>query len=134
MPLPKLHLTVDRDGYSYTFGPTSISAQLDGGATKTRADLFGTTTNISVKWNCNIDDYNYIMAFYRTATKNGSLPFLCDLVLDGADVDEYTVKFVQGTFKLAQQQGLLYVMQAQLEVYSNNPSESDDNTIIASRS
>jgi hypothetical protein len=130
MPLPKLLLTPERSGYTYTEGEVALTVKLAGGASKTRLDLLNATTNINVKWNCSLGGYNYLKAFYRTATKFGSLPFLIDLLYDSGTVEEYTAKFVSGTLRLTSQSGLLYVMEAVLEVSSNNPSADDDQTII----
>jgi hypothetical protein len=72
------------------------------------------------------------MAFYRTITKRGALPFTVDLVVDSSDLGERTCHFVPGSVKLSRQEGLAHVVVGTLEVdpIVNPDEEDDDNAIV----
>jgi hypothetical protein len=130
MPLPKLKLTTDRDGYTFKYGPASLAIQLEGGGSRFRTDLDGMATSIDIQWKTDPAGYDYLMAFYRTTTKNGALPFLIDLILHTKTVSEYTAHFVPGTLGLVSQAGLSYIVSATLEVVGNVPDATTDQAII----
>jgi hypothetical protein len=109
----------------------TLRAKLDGGASKFRADIIGGASNVACNWQMNPSQFNYLGAFYRTATARGSLPFEIDLLLDNASMVEYSAHFL-GKYTYTQS-GLTYYVQAMLEVVPNfNPDEaSDDAALIA---
>lgn len=115
--MDKLILVPDADGYQSADGDENIGIKLDGGASRIRKDKIGAAKMVSCKWTLNPGLYQYWRTFYAAATKNGSLPFLCDLLSeDGGGPVEHVCQFVPGSVSLPMQQGLMYVQQAQLEV------------------
>jgi hypothetical protein len=131
MSLPSLELSPDSSGYTIpTFGETNIATELDGGAPRIRADKQGAVSTIAVQWSCSKHNYDYLMAFYRTAINNGADPFELDLILDTATPDTYVAQFVPGTLQLSSQEGLTYVVQAQLYVLHDPPDGTTDAATI----
>jgi len=123
MALTKFIFKPEQDGYSVAPGKTTLSVQLDGGASRSRLDMLGATFPVSVEWNFSPAEYKYAFAFYNSVTKSGSLPFLIDLLLDAPEINEYEAKFVPDTFKLSSQRGWNYKVTAQLEVKPLEPDE-----------
>jgi len=114
--LRKLLLAPDADGYGSTDGTEVIATSLAGGPSRFRRDFIGAPKVVNVQWTMNPSQYAYWRAFYATATMNGSLPFICDLVgNDGAGPAEHVCSFVPGSIGLPSQRGLTYVQQAQIE-------------------
>lgn len=130
MALSKLYLPVDKEGYSVKFGENVISTKLDGGASRFRLDMIGATHEIPVQWSTDRAGYDYLMAFKRTTIKNGSLPFLIDLVVDDNEPAEYTAYLVPGTLGLRNQSGNSYIVGATLEVLAVPTNETADQAII----
>lgn len=126
----KLLVTPEQANYGVEFGNEVLSAQLSGGASRTRRDFIGAVATVTVSWTIGINDARYLQAFYRTATANASLPFLIDLVLDNPDLSEYQAKFVPGTFKLNGVSGLTTSYSANLEVKPHVPDVDDDNLLM----
>lgn len=132
MTLPKLLLVPDSDGYQSTDGNSSIYVALAGGAGRSRLDKIGAAKMVSCTWTLNRFQYQYWRAFYRTATKEASLSFLCDLLSeDGTGPVEHQCRFIPGSVTLPRQQGLTYVQQAQLEVLPLPTNTELDNEIIS---
>jgi hypothetical protein len=103
-----------------------LRAQLDGGASKFRADIIGAALNVACNWQFDPSENEYFWAFFRTATSRGALPFEIDLLIDNSELTEYSAHFV-GKPKLTQQSGLTYYVSAMLEVMPNfNPTEAED--------
>lgn len=128
--MQKIKIKPDRANYNFKYGPAPKTVDLDGGAPLYRADYIGENTVISVKWVLTQVQYDYIMAFYRTGTGNGSLPFLIDLVLEGSALAEYTARFVPKTFGLTEQSGGVYVVEAEINVEGNPPGSVADQATI----
>lgn len=128
----KLLKAPDSSSYGVQFGKEVERAQLDGGAGRYRKDIFNASFMIPVIWICDPEEYTYLMAFYRTATKRGSLSFTVDLIIDSSELTEYEVHIVPETFGLTSQRGHTYIVGATLEAKQPvNPSETgDDNDII----
>lgn len=116
MPLPKLSLRPDSAGYSATDGTEVIFAELDGGAGRYTRDKWGATSSVDVTWTLLPIQHQYLRAFYNTTIAKGSLPFLCDLILDNPEPAEHVCRIVPGSMKLGSQQGWAYVSSAQFEV------------------
>lgn len=132
--MAKLLFRPTRDGYSAQRGQEVLAVQLDGGASRFRRDILNAPFRVTTSWQCNPEQYNYLNAFYRTATEHGSSPFEIDLFLDNADYVEYTAKFIPASFKLDSQSGLTYYVSAELEVEKPfDPDEATDDaaTILA---
>lgn len=131
MPLPKCLVPPDRTNYTTVEGKTTVAIQLEGGASRYRADQLGATALVTVAWIVGGADYDYLKAFYRSAIALGSLPFLIDLVLDSQLPVEYTAFIVPDTFKLSSQMGNAYSLDATLEVVPLPIDSSADQIILA---
>lgn len=131
--MPKLLLCPLRAGYAAQQKTGVLQVELDGGASRFRRDILHGPFIAEVMWSCDAGQYEYLCAFYRTATKYGSLPFDIDLKLDSSDVAEYRAQFVPGTFRLSQFTAARYRVEATLEVLKPyDPSEeSADESIIS---
>lgn len=113
----KLKLHPDKAGYAVQLSNGEVlEVQLDGGAPRIRADILNANIVVDVQWITHADGYDYLNAFYRYATRRGSLPFTMDMILEGAAMAEYTAQFRPNTFKLSQQSGGTYYVSAQLSV------------------
>ncbi len=123
-----LGLLPDSQGFTVTSGQAeTLSTLLDGGAPRFRALQIGVIKLVSCQWSLNADDYDYICAFYRTATANGSRFFFITLAgIDGAALTQYTAAFVPQTWKLLSQKGMQYVQWCQLYVIPNAPDSTTD--------
>lgn len=120
----------DQSGYSVTDGNEVIAVKLDGGASRYRRDVLGATSTVTVQWSVDPDVYRYLRAFYKTATANGSTPFLIDLLLDEPSLTEHKAYFVPGSMRLQSQKGLEYIVAAQLEVTPDLPDTAYDEGIV----
>jgi hypothetical protein len=128
--LPILNLPPDSQGFSDTPDDGIVETTLDGGAPRQRLDLVGTIDTVSVRWSVGPDGYNYLRSFYRTVMgRNGGVitPFIFALPIDTSDPTEnHQCMFQKGSFKLASQQGLQYVVQATLYVWPAAIDPNDD--------
>lgn len=131
MPLPSLSLNPDQANYVAPEGHTVVATQLDGGASRFRADQLGGVSLVTVQWTCNATNYNYLLAFYRTALSYGSLPFTISLILDSNVPQTYTAHFVPDTFGLTSTSGQTYIVGATLEVVPDPSYSTNDAAIIA---
>lgn len=120
----------DNSAYAAQRGSEVLSVKLDGGSSRTRLDVFGAPFTVDVVWIVDPAGFNYLNAFFRTATIHGSIPFKVAMVLDSATLTQYTAIFVPNTFKLTQQQGLAYYLAAQLEVRPLPVTAAADNTLM----
>jgi hypothetical protein len=130
----KCMVSPSQAGYSAQPGNEAIAVQLDGGAPRVRADQLGGAYLITVQWTIGPEDFDYLMAFYRTGTKKASLPFTIDLLLDSAEITEYTAYIVPGSWKFSGKQGLTYTIDAQLTVLPLPVDEVGDNLLLARNS
>tara|TARA_Y100001973_G_C5206110_1_gene341641 strand:+ start:471 stop:947 length:477 start_codon:yes stop_codon:yes gene_type:complete len=126
----KMTIPPDQSGYSVTDGNEVVATKLDGGASRYRRDILGATSTVTVQWSVGPDVYRYLRAFYKTATANGSSPFLIDLLLDEPSLTEHKAYFVPGSMRLQSQKGLQYVVAAQLEVTPDLPDTAYDEAIV----
>lgn len=131
MPLQKLLLSPDQNSYKVDFGQTTLSTQLQGGASRFRSDQLGAALKLDAQWTCNRKNYEYITAFFRTAINFGADPFLIDLIADSGLLQVYTVHFMPGTFALIQQQGSTFVVGASLEIVPDSSYYTGDAAKIA---
>jgi hypothetical protein len=130
MPLPKLALLPDTSGYSVQDGQDVIAIELDGGAGRYIRDKFGSTSRVAVSWTLLPYQHEYLRAFYNTVTQKGSLPFLCDLILDDPTPIEHVCRIVPGTMSLGQQEGYAYTSSATFEVEPITPDEELDEALV----
>jgi len=132
MSLPYLPLRPLSQGYASSERAGVVSFQkLRGGLGRARSDLSGATEAVTVKWRLRHADYEFFMAFYRSATQRGSLPFEVDLVLGSGDLERHKVFFVPGSIKLGGISGAMYEVSAQLEAYPNDYPAEDDEALLA---
>lgn len=128
MPLRKMILAPDADGYGQTEGADWIGTQLDGGIGKYRRDKVGSSRMVNAKWTLNPTQFAYWEAFYALV---GSGTFLCDLVgNDGLGPQEHECHIIPGSVGLPQQRGLTYVRQVQLEVKPRPRDAADDEALL----
>lgn len=102
-----------------------VSTALDGGASRTRSDLIGATSVITVQWSTDQNGFYYLRQFFRQSAAEGAIYFWCQLILDDSPPDNYLCKFVPASFSLSGVSGNLRVVAAQLEV-TPNPERNDD--------
>ena len=119
MPLPKLQLRPDAQGYSVQDGEDVLMIELDGGAGRYIRDKWGSTFRVSATWTLFPIQHEYLRAFYNTTIKKGSLPFLCDLIIDDPFPVEHVCRIIPKTMNLGSQQGLTYISSCTLEVEQN---------------
>ena len=131
MPPPTLLLVPDSASYAGKFGAEAVATKLDGGASRYRSDFLGATFIVDVQWTCNLTNYNYLTAFFRTAVNRGADPFIIGLLLDSGIAQNYTVHFVPATFGLISFAGDTYVVGAQLEAIPDPTYDDSDATIIS---
>lgn len=106
----------DQDNFSVTRGASTISVQLHGGAPRVRKDQIGTYSRVSCQWTCGREEYTEIQDFFDITLDEGSLPFTIDLYMKtGMQLTEHKAFFVPGTFKLAEQRGHTFIVQAELD-------------------
>lgn len=129
--MPTLALPPDANSYRVDFGTTGISTELDGGASRFRADQLGAAFKVAVQWTLNKKNYEYLCAFYRTSLTYGIVAFQIDLVIDSGLPTTYTCHIVPGTFALVQQMGQTYIVGATLEANYDATKASGDAAIIA---
>lgn len=117
----------DSDNFTVTEGGTNIAVQLAGGAPRMRADQLGAVKTVTCQWTLEAADFDYFMAFYRTATGFGADPFNISLYgVDGAAFQTYIAQFVPDTFKpLGQTRGLMHLVVASLWVQPNLDTSGD---------
>lgn len=129
--LNKLLYPPEQQGYSVESSADAVTRiQLDGGAGRYRQDLFGVSDLVTCSWILDPQEYNWFKAFYRVHS-SGSIPFLAELIVDSAELQEYECRIMPGTFKLDQQQGFAYFVSAVLEcVAVNEPSSVDDDNLM----
>jgi len=125
MTLPKLQLRPDTQGYSVQDGEDAFAVELDGGAGRYSRDKWGSTSKVAVSWTLLPNQYQYLRAFFNTTIAKGSLPFLCDLILDYPSPLEHVCRIVPGTMNLGSQQGYAYVSSCTLEVEPIMDAEFD---------
>jgi hypothetical protein len=129
--MAKFLIPPNSSSYGHQQNAESLYAELDGGAPKVRRDIIGAAFNLNVTWLLDQEQYTYARAFYRTATNHGSEPFLIDLILESAALEEYEALFVPGSWQLTEQSGHAYTVSAQLWVTPPvNPDEATDDQAI----
>lgn len=125
MALTKFIIPPNQSGYSVSDGRETLSAQLDGGASRYRRDILNAARRVNVQWTFNKEEYQYFRAFYNGVTLSGSTPFLIDLFLDDQELTEHTVYFVPESVSLGQVVASQnFTVSAQLEA-TPTPADAD---------
>jgi len=127
----KFLLTPENSSYSVEKSiEETMRAQLEGGAGRYRADILGASNLVNCSWILDGTQFTYFEAFYRSVAGNGALPFTIDLIINDAELREYTARFVPKTKKLTAQKGLAYYVSAQLEVNDDTNPGIDLVTVL----
>jgi hypothetical protein len=114
--LPVMALTPSMNGYGVRRGATVIRTQPGLGPSAIREDRYNTVSIVSAGWNVGPADFNYLNAFYFTATAEGALPFLIEAVADHPDARQLKARFVPGSFATRGVSGLTYSISANVEI------------------
>ncbi len=130
MPLPKLNLSPGQGSYSVTPEPDTLRANMGAGPSRFRRDMIGAISTVSVSWACTRIQYQYVESFFRS-TVPGSLPFLCDLIIDSPDVSEYEARLIPGSKRLSSVRGHQRTVEAMLEVRPVTPDAPSDEGFVA---
>lgn len=130
MALSKLTLRPEQATYAVGAPTGIVTTELDGGFSRSRRDIISSASIIDCTWFLNLDQFQYMKAFFNTRTNRGIDPFLIDLLLDQPYLVEYEAKFVPDSFKMVDPLGLSRKITAQLEVIPIDDPELDDVTII----
>lgn len=131
MPLPKLMLTPAQDGYAVSDADdTVLRAKVSAGPSRMRLDMLGAPSDVNITLHLDGGQYQYWRAFFRTTLVEGSLPFRIDLLLDYPDLVEHEAKIVPGSTRLSGTRGLLYVVQARLEVKAIPMDAAYDSALV----
>jgi hypothetical protein len=131
--MAKFRIPPDNASYSAERTGEVLQVKLAGGASRFRKDIIDAAANVNCSWQFDVSQFNYFVAFYRTATLRGTVPFTIDLIIDSAAMVTRTARFVADSYKLTGQKGLTYYVSAVLEVEAIiNPTETTtDNATIA---
>lgn len=120
-------ITPESSSYAVERGNEVVRVELDGGAGRYRADVLHSSFKVDCQWIFTRSQYDYAMAFFRTQTQRGSLPFEIELIIEDFDLGERTAYFIPGSFKLTGQRGLAYFVSGTLEVLPEiNPDETTE--------
>lgn len=103
-----LQIIPEYSGYGLNFNSAAPGVVLAGAATGYRPGVVEKTAIAKLNFNVMYDDYNYLTAFYRTATKKGSLPFLVDLLIKNNELSRHMAKMVPRSFKISNVEGILH--------------------------
>ena len=114
--MEKMLIPPNQATYSYQTPKALIAAELDGGFSRTRADVAGAVAIVDCSWTLDVEGYQYFRAFFNSSTNKGITPFLIDLILDHPWPQEHEAKFVIDTVNMDSPIGLSYNQTAQLEV------------------
>jgi hypothetical protein len=130
--MSKLAIKPNANGYRVKRPNNDVlSVSLAGGASRQRLDRLGTPSIVSVSWMADEYGYQYLTAFFNTAVKQGSLTFLCDLVLDKPYLTEHVCRYVPGTFSLDSTIAFVFNCSAQFEVLPQAIDSDFDTDYIA---
>lgn len=115
----KLILIPNEDGYVLDFANGNLSTGEDLGSMRLRRLLRGTPHLASLTWTAVGLEFDYLRAFWRTATKFGVKPFLIDLPVRRQGPIEHTAMFVPGSFDFSGNTGISYTVSARAYVVPN---------------
>ncbi len=116
---PSTILPPSQSGYGFTPGKDFIDTKLDGGASRVRRDVLGMVHNVKCCWECTPDQFTQIMGFFRERVQGRTKLFRINLVIDAPTLIPYVCRLVGTPNALTQNQGLLYKVEAELEVIPN---------------
>lgn len=128
--LNKLVYCVQQSGYTVDFGTNVIVQELEGGPSRYRVDSKNNVHYINSTWVVGKKGYQYMMAFFNVWQRNPSQPFLANLIIDDAELDEYECFFRNGGFRLDSKNGLIYAVSATLGVTAKPRNDATDDAIV----
>jgi hypothetical protein len=109
----------DQGSYQYKPGKSFIEVELDGGSPRLRRDKIGMCHYLTCKFSCTPPQYTRLMAFFRERLEDHTQQFRIPLKIDVAEVVSYRCQITGEPPFLAENQGLLHVVQASLKVFPN---------------
>jgi hypothetical protein len=109
----------DQGGYQYKPGQSFIEVELDGGAPRMRRDKVGMCHYVMCRFSCTESQYTRLMAFFRESLEDCTLQFRMGLKIDTHHVITYKCQVTGEPPFLAENQGLLHVVQGQFKVFPN---------------
>lgn len=124
----KMDLCPNQDGYSVQHGYGIIRQQLEGGASRFRKNKKNVPSIVNVSWLVEKDGYDYLKAFYEI-WQNQDEAFLLDLIIDDAELLEYSCNFTGGIV-LNSVLGYSYRVSAELEAKTKKRNPDQDEIII----
>ena len=130
MALNRMMYCSTQEGYSANIGDGVMSQILDGGADRYRRSLKGVVHTVSSRWVVNEAGYQYLMAFYRVWARNPSQPFIAQLCVDNAPVEDYEC-FFSGSPTLSSKEAKVYTVTATLKVKPLSIDPNMDDIIVS---
>jgi hypothetical protein len=121
----KLPYLPERTSYVYKQTANVVSVRLNGGMSKSRRDLIGSTSVVSCQWFLDNEEFEYFMAFYKVIAQEGARAFKADLLLDKPTVQEFDCKFIPDTLQSIAPSALSFNVSAELEVTPIEDTEKD---------
>lgn len=113
-------------GYSADFGDGTLRVGLDGGASRYRAGVSGSSDTVAATWVLRSDEYSAFMGFVRNQKRLGSVPFLIDLPLQSHELVEYEASFIPRSVRLVSKTASVFTVAASLEVFSKQEFDDAD--------
>jgi hypothetical protein len=109
-----LGITPSRFSYSVT-SQDGISVNHDGPRSRIRRGV-ANTRRVQASWNVNEIGYQYLRAFFRSAIKEGSEPFIAKIQFEDDTVTLHKAQIVPGTFNTTAVNGSSFTVEAEMNV------------------
>ena len=87
--LTDLPFQPERAAYNHDRRTSVKSVELDGGMSRTRADVIGQTAFVTAEWVLDAEEYEYFTFFYQFAALEGAITFVLGLVLDKPSLEDF---------------------------------------------
>jgi len=102
---------------SYSTTPSSgiVTVKLDGGLSKSRLDVLGSSSIVSCSWLLTTEEFSQLMAFYHVVGAKGSRVFIADLVIYGT-LQQVECRFVADSLRINSPSFSAVGVSAELEV------------------
>lgn len=100
-----------------------LSAMLEGGCSRQRADIIGVWPTVNVQWTVSGDDYAYLQQLWTWSSSNGHPVFELDMKLHDDQLRTYDVKLLKDSFRVSSVNGAWLTISVQLEVDPTIPVE-----------
>lgn len=96
-----------------------VQTELDGGESRTRRDKIGAPYIVNCQWELLPKQYTTISGFFRDRLQNRTMVFRIPLLIDTPNLVPYRARVLGQPEELVQNEGLLHVVRATLEVIPN---------------